>query len=643
MVGNGVASATSPDEGKRVVFPLDEVVVTANRYAQKQIDTHADITVITGEEIENKHINSIEKVLRRVPGTSFFNYVIPGYRLNKILLNGSGVVITMVDGMPLNMVGTAEGSHSAGYTGFLTMMQSMSDIERVEVLKGPAGVQYGSGAVGGVVNIITKQSKMPGGMIELSGGGSNHRRGRFDYNFAGNHFETQIYGSHYRQGDVHAANEFVWRGKDISDNYGAKIHYALGESNDITLRYDNNKRVFDTYDFVYDQHLYDGEFSARTWSLVWDFRISDTLTNRMTFLDQDYLHRTSMEDKYGDHPGWFFDSHVSRNFSNQLIKVFNKHTILFGTDIQYGRLRSVSHMATPPRNTARAWGVYLQDSWDITPQWNLTVGGRYDRMDARNSGFRPNWTKAFSAGYKFSDNNRVYAAYNEYLVLPDLMQMYSKPWGNPNLVPERGRNYQIGWDCVLDNKMLLRLSGFLRDSRNKVHYVGKPESGRYRNADTTTSGFSIGVSKSFGNRWEGGITYSYLRFPLKDNSLSSNAAFYTPRNTINASVDYHTERWQVNLDARAFLGRCGENNFRIPEDKVMPSSHYWVVNLGANYHMNKRTLFFIQIDNLFNRLYAERTNAIWPGGGAFGNKKPNRERIYYMPGRTILLGAKFKL
>lgn len=640
----GTVNAAPTGQDSSSALMLDTVVVTANRYAQKQIDVHADISVVESDYIENAHIDSIEKVLRRVPGSTFFNYAIPGYRLNKILLNGSGVVVTMVDGVPMNMVGTSEGSHSPGYTGFLTMMQSMSDIDRVEVLKGAAGVQYGSGAVGGVVNIITKQSREQGGMAEFSGGSFDRKRARFDYNFVGRNFEALIYRSHYGQGDIHAANEFSWRGYDTSDNYGFKFHYAIGARNDLTLRYDKNQRVFDTYDFVYDQHLYDGRFSTRTWTLIWDFRISDTLTNRLSVLNQDYLHRTSMKDRYGDHPTWFYDNHIARNFSEQLIKKWGKHTLILGADMQYGRLKHISHMSTPPRNTAKSWGFYLQDSWNITPRWNFTFGGRYDKMDARNSGFQPNWSKSFSLGYKFSDQQRIYAAYNEYLVLPDLMQMYSKPWGNPDLIPERGRNYQIGYDRVFDNGTVLKLSGFIRQSRNKVHYVGKPESGKYRNSSRLkTSGFSIGLAKTFGEHWDAGISYSYLQFPEKDNSLSSNAAFYTPRNTINAYVGYHSERWQVNLDARAFLGRCGDNNFHIPEDEVMPSSHYWVLNLGANYQLNDSTSFFMQVDNLLDTLYAERTNAIWPGGGMFGKKKPNRERIYYMPGRSVLLGAKFKI
>ena len=624
-------------------FLLDEVVVTANRYPKKWIDVNADVDVITNKEIENSHIDSIEKVLRKVSGTSFFNYAIPGYRLNKILLNGSGVVVTMVDGIPVNMVGRSEGSHEPGYTGFLTMMQSMRDIERVEVLKGAAGVQYGSGAVGGVINIITKQNKQPGGMVETSAGSFGRRRFRFDYNFSKDNFQALIYGSRYRQRDIHAANEFVWRGSDTSDNYGIKMHYAIGGRNDITIRYDKNKRDFETYDFVYNQHLYDGIFNARTWTLIWDFRISDTLTNRMSYLDQDYLHRTAMEDKYGVHPTWFYDSHIARNFSDQLIKKFSKHTILLGTDVQYGKLRNISHLSSVPHKTVKSSGIYLQDSWDITPKWNFTAGVRYDRMEARKSGFDPNWTKSFSIGHKFSDYNKVYASYNEYLVLPSLSQMYSTPWGNPNLLPERGRNYQIGYNHIFNNGMILKLSGFTRKSRNKVHYVGKPDSGTYRNGDGKTSGFEIGLAKSFGLHWDVGINYSYLDFPLKDNSLSANAAFYAPRNTITSYFNFHTDRWQVSLDARAFLGRCGDNNFHIPEDEVMPSSHYWVVNLGTTYHLTDNISFFAQIDNVFNRLYAERTNAIWPGGGIFGNKKPNRERIYYMPGRSVLVGVNCKI
>lgn len=637
-----IACASGEHVTRMQPFTLDEVIVTANKYAQKKIDAHADITVIKSDEIEKSHIDSLEKVLRRVPGTAFFNYAIPGYRLNKVLLNGSGVVLTLIDGIPVNMVGTPEGSHSGGYTGFLTMMQSMSDIDRIEVLKGAPGVQYGSGAVGGVINVITKRGGKSEGAIEVSGGSFSQKRLRLHYNFVGNNWEALIYRSRYLQGDVHAANEFSWRGYDASDNYGLKVHYIIGNRNEITLRYDRNKRIFDTYDFVYGQHLFNGLFSSKTWTFTWDFKISDSLTNRVSFLNQDYLHRTDMKDKYNRvYAPWFNDSYIVKNFSNQLIKKFDKHTLLIGTDIQYGKIRNVSYLSNAPK-TARSWGIYLQDSWNVKSKWNMTAGIRHDRMDARNSAFKPNWTKSISIGYKFSDDKRIYSAYNEYMVLPSLLQMYSKPYGNPNLVPERGRNYQIGYNQIFKDGTSLNLSAFIRKSRNKVHYVGDLQSGQYSGIDIQTSGFNIGFSKTFGNYWNARIDYTYLRFPLKDNSLSSSASFYIPRNTINAYVEYNKDRWNVNLSARAFLGRCGPNpSITSPEKEVIPSSYYWIVNLGANYQLNNKTLLFLQVDNLFNQLYAERTNAIWNFPGT--KNIPNRERIYYMPGRRILLGAKFSI
>lgn len=148
----GILSVNAAD---MPVYTLDQVVVTAARTEEKQIDTNASVSVVTSKQIAQKHFNDVSEALRAVPGVVLGNYSASGqnYSSNKVFINGSSNVVILVDGMRRNTNGV---SGSAVNLGTLT---DMASIERIEVLKGSASTLYGSDAQGGVINIITKKPK----------------------------------------------------------------------------------------------------------------------------------------------------------------------------------------------------------------------------------------------------------------------------------------------------------------------------------------------------------------------------------------------------------------------------------------------------------------------------------------------------
>lgn len=149
----GILSVNAAD---MPVYTLDQVVVTAARTEEKQIDTNASVSVVTSKQIAQKHFNDVSEALRAVPGVVLGNYSASGqnYSSNKVFINGSSNVVILVDGMRRNTNGV---SGSAVNLGTLT---DMASIERIEVLKGSASTLYGSDAQGGVINIITKKPKI---------------------------------------------------------------------------------------------------------------------------------------------------------------------------------------------------------------------------------------------------------------------------------------------------------------------------------------------------------------------------------------------------------------------------------------------------------------------------------------------------
>ena len=147
-------SMAYPSLAEEYVFEMAPVVVTANRVNENLVDARADISVVTSRQIEKLHLNTVEDALRTVPGTQYLNYGGNGLNANLsgIRINGSKDIILLVDGV---RVTDFNGANNSGYM-YSSLLNNMDNVERIEVLRGSAGALYGSGAKGGVINIITK-------------------------------------------------------------------------------------------------------------------------------------------------------------------------------------------------------------------------------------------------------------------------------------------------------------------------------------------------------------------------------------------------------------------------------------------------------------------------------------------------------
>lgn len=147
MGGCAATAAETP------VYTLDAVVVTANRTETKELDTNADVSVVTAKDIEQHHYKDVSEAIKNVPGVSMQNQGGNGqtYYSSPLYINGSSNVVVLVDGIRQNVNGLAGSGAQIG------RFTNMDAVDRIEVMKGSASTLYGSDAQGGVINIITKK------------------------------------------------------------------------------------------------------------------------------------------------------------------------------------------------------------------------------------------------------------------------------------------------------------------------------------------------------------------------------------------------------------------------------------------------------------------------------------------------------
>ena len=143
---------------------LGETVVTAERIPSKKMETPANAVIITAKEIEANHYQTAEEALQHVNGVVVNTQSMGAQSL--VHLNGDDRVVILVDGQRMNNDQGQTGRASAD----LSMLPSVKNIERIEVVKGGASAIYGSDAVGGVINIITKKGKESKTTLDMNTG-----------------------------------------------------------------------------------------------------------------------------------------------------------------------------------------------------------------------------------------------------------------------------------------------------------------------------------------------------------------------------------------------------------------------------------------------------------------------------------------
>ena len=173
------AEDAAADDAALQGFNLEQIVVTANRMEKKLVDTGANVSVVTAEEFEKKNYQTVTEALENVPGVLVQRN--GGEWTNSyIYLNGDDRVLVLVDGRRLNQ----EKGMNSGRGGLDFMhLPAPEIIERIEIVKGGGSALYGSDAVDGVINIITKRADKTTGKININTGswGTQNYRGMVSF------------------------------------------------------------------------------------------------------------------------------------------------------------------------------------------------------------------------------------------------------------------------------------------------------------------------------------------------------------------------------------------------------------------------------------------------------------------------------
>ena len=581
--------------------------VTANRMALLNLDTPAAMDVITDKDIMNSGAKNAFDAVNMVPGITSFSYGASGleYGAMDSRVNIRGLErgsLILVNGVPMNLNG--KGGLSSIPTG---------SIARIEVLKGAASALYGSDAMSGVVNVITKTPTKEGGSATIGVGnmGSqtykiNYGTPRFLIGIERGFFGKQDPSTPVRTDSVdHPRGYEYYTARDKGNSLGIFMSGKLSDK--VTLNFSrfegksayaqlstesnatNRNRHSTTY--AYDD-------SKNNASLIYK---DGNTTGTLFYNDRD------LKGKNRKHSLPSYTSNDSNYIARQYgFDVQHEWDFRGGKDYLIAgvlgkretyRTTSGPVYANPHRHSLALYGSY---SYQINPTWTTVVGLRYtDIKDPVKN--QHVLTPQFQLNHRINKESSVYMNVGKAFTMPNLSDTFKtvnrqyQSVSGRNLKPEEGWNYELGYKHIT-NKDSWKIAAFYMDFKN--FFSWKPDSngkmtirvngGRYRN---------VGIEAQYGRKLTDhlkmtvGASYSNPKQMEIDKNYWKQA---NPKLQFTGGIHYNSSTWtagsSINFVTKRMKNRDGGIN---------PNLVAW--NAYVGYQFNENSSIRLDARNLLNR------------------------------------------
>ncbi|MBE9504952.1 MAG: TonB-dependent receptor, partial [Proteobacteria bacterium] len=452
---------------------IGQVVVTATRTEAAIKSIPSSVTVITANEIEKQQVRYVNEVLREVPGLDVVQSGGPG-RNTSIFIRGSnsGHLLVMIDGVQVN-------SPTTGSYDFANL--TVDNIERIEVVRGPQSTLYGSDAMAGVINIITKKGTgKPAFTIKAEGGSYDTKKGNVAVRGGNKKLDYSLAFSMIDSDGFSAASEA--NGNTEEDGYenktlSAKMGYQISENINVGLtarRFDAEAEIdggssgLGVDDPNYTMETDSTTIAAKlkhTVGEMWDHTIKASLTTE----------KFKLVEGDPDPFNWYnsnIDTKIKTlDWQNNFYLLDEAHTITVGAE--YEKAEAENESAALDHSVSNK-AIYLQDKISaIDSKLNLLAGMRYD--DHKKFGSETTYKVAVS--YLIDKTGTTLrSSYGKAFKAPTLNDLYyNNPAvgrGNPNLEPEKSKGYDLGIEQeLIDKHVIFSATYFKNDFKNLIEWV----------------------------------------------------------------------------------------------------------------------------------------------------------------------------
>jgi len=550
---------------------LDPMVVTATSYPIKLDDALASMDVITADEIQHSAATDIADLLKFRAGLEIGRNGGPG-QATSLFIRGteSDQNLILIDGVPIN----------SGSTGSAALQHiDPQNVARIEIYKGPRSTLWGSGAIGGVINIITREGYREGlaygGAVE--GGSNDTLRPNAHISYAADNYRLKAAISYQRtDGFPSLASSNINSGYDNTTvDLGAGASRGIHQFNAGFWQTRGNNEYLDFFGTPLDQ-----DFLNNRSSLSWEaaFSASWTSTLKLAYM-QDHIEQNQSTDSVKT-------DRMELSWQNTLA-LGNKDLLLLGIKGTDEDVTAKGGFAPYDENTdyLEAWGQY-----DLTRGNHHVIAGiRY--LDHEEPSRHFTWSLNY--GYNFASHTHAYASAATAFRLPSANERFGFG-GNPDLEPEESTSYELGLEHQLTAQQLVSAAIYRNDIDNMIQWVLVNPSwvGYNQNVDKVRiDGLEVGydfsgnnLSLHLGGNWQ-----------KPEDRITGKQLLRRAEQSLNARVSYLLGSWSLGGDL-LYSGKRKDFG-----DMTLDS--YTLVNLNISYQLNDQWQLYGKLENAFDEDY----------------------------------------
>lgn len=594
--GNSVLAQENEQE-----FTLDPMVITATRTEKRDVDVPASTTILSNQDLKNTGAQNLQVALGRVPGLIYKTFSPGGGAMgtmaNEIAIRGvSNGTLVMLNGTPMNLRGKY----------FLDAIP-VENVERVEIVKGGAGVLYGSEAMGGVINIITKKEFTN----SVSVGYGNY--GQQKYSASVGTDKVNVGYNLEKWGNVDTISR--------SDNKGLKHTDMTGsEKRNLYVDY----KINDNWNFLYN--YFETNVRYDTW---FDDAYKEVPKGGALQQNREYVTKQNL---------------VQLLYQDDTLKAnlyYNQNKLMANGFTNYNTSGKFQGKIYDTDEKNRTYGADVQKEWQLNSKGSLVLGGSYQnefyddysskgtdrhiyavygqydhKFDDKNElivGARETWTTGgyrdqnydnFSMSgqyvHKLDDDDSLYANVTQSFIMPTFSQMYGASdtaIANPDLKPQKGVSYEAGWKRVTDSHSW-KAAVYHIDITDNISATWDTDKTEYQytNEDFKNTGIELSCDIEGKNGWSYNWGVNYMDPKVKGTKKPYWDRKYG-RVQLNGGITYSKDKWVSSLQGTYLAERVGTPS-------SSHSSHekpYFLTSLTTTYNADKQNSFTLTMDNLLDR------------------------------------------
>lgn len=596
---------------------LDEVVITATKTPIKQSQTGKVVTVIDQATLQRSGGKTLTEILNYQAGLYVKGANNTLGTNPDVYLRGasSGNTLILLDGIPVNDPSLINNSFDLNNI-------NPAQIERIEILKGAQSTLWGSDAVAGVINIITKKGGTgkitPEASISYgsyntfrANAGINGKLDKFTYNVHYNFTDSKGFSSAY---DSTGKQGFGNNGFK-QHNFQTNLSYAVTPKLSISglTNYGKYNSSFDAGPFIDDKD-FTGVNTSFINSLGAIYKLKKgtvhllyTLTNTKRTLLNDTTSAVGNGDYYkANFTGCSNVADLYSNFSlskklslvtgvQRLGQNTSQNVTGYSRDYAFGYQSVLGKDSTKTTNYAMYASLLLLNQ----NGFNAEVGIRYNN----HSTYGNNTTYSLNPSYNIDENTRVFINISSAYKVPSLYQLYSE-YGNNNLQPEKSNNYEIGLQSFTNNKRnSFRIVGFVRNIKNIIVFLDLPDApyGKYANRDEQNDyGFELENNIAIGKKGNWVNNFTYVDGEGKADNVKVKNFYLRPNFTFNSTLTLQPVKGLTIMPAFRFVGSRLKDKYDAGPAIL---SQYYTIDFYAGYNVAKQVRVFIDLKNITNQKY----------------------------------------